>query len=92
MKKEQSVWVSAVVIIGVLTDVAAAGTITIIPAVLLWRIRPLPAGTGAIPAVRETVFPRRREAAAALPSPLYDFKPFKKMNWTLCGLQNVPSK
>lgn len=70
MKKEQSVWVSAVVIIGVLTDVAAAGTITIIPAVLLWRIRPLPAGTGAIPAVRETVFPRRREAAvaAALPS------------------------
>lgn len=70
MKKEQSVWVSAVVIIGVLTDVAAAGTITIIPAVLLWRIRPLPAGTGVIPAVRETVFPRRREAAvaAALPS------------------------
>ena len=23
---------------------------------------------------------------------LYDIKPFKKMNWTLCGLQNVPSK
>lgn len=23
---------------------------------------------------------------------LYDFNPFKKMNWTLCGLQNVPSK